>query len=214
MAATGDALQARCDANLMVAAGAIAILGSLALVIGNVVGSMVVPGHDWVADTVSNLAVGRYEIIQDVALYGYAGALLACAIGASHFHPGGHRWNAGIAALCLLALCVVVIGARNEYGDDDNDGIVVHIYVVYALGVLFAATFLLMANGMGLAARRYRALSLICAALWIIGAPLFFLVPTAYDGAWERGLGLIAAAWVVGFALMLTSAGREAAREI
>lgn len=199
----------RLSPSLLVSLGWIAILGGVALVAGNVIGSFLVPGHDWIADTVSDLAAGRYEIIQDVALYGYAGSLIACAIGAGHYHRDGARWNLGIACLALLAMCVVIIGARNEYGDSDNNGIVIHIYVVYALGLLFAALFVLMARGMGQMSAWYGHVSLGCAALWLLGAPTFFFMPTGYDGAFERGLGLVTLAWVGSFGWMLIRAGHR-----
>ncbi|WP_227267692.1 DUF998 domain-containing protein [Roseobacter weihaiensis] len=198
------------DKHLLNAAAWIAGIGTLCLLLGNVVGSIVVPDHDWVADTVSDLAAGRYEIIQDVALYGYAASLIACAIAAAHLHLDGTRWNVGIACLALLAMCVVVIGARNEYGDNDSEGIVIHIYVVYVLGLLFAVLFLSMARGLSGIARRYGVISYCCAALWIVGAPVFFLLPTEYDGAFERGLGVITMVWVTSFSWMLISVARDA----
>lgn len=194
---------------LLKAVGYVAIVGCVAMLIGNVVGSIVVPDHDWVADTVSDLAAGKYEIIQDVALYGYAASLVACAIGAAHSHRDGTKWNLGIGCLALLAMCVVIIGARNEYGDGDNEGIVIHIYVVYVIGLLFAALFVLMGHGMFLVAKWYGYLSYSCAALWIIGAPVFFFMPTGYDGAFERGLGGITIVWVMAFSWMLISAARK-----
>lgn len=202
---------ARPNSQLLIGAAIVAVAGTIAMVLGNIIGSMVVPNHDWVADTVSDLAAGKYEIIQDVALYGFAGALVACALAAAHLHLDGTRWNIGIACLALLAMCVVVIGARNEYGDNDNEGIVIHIYVVYVIGALFAALFLTMGPGLGKIARRYGVISYCCAALWIVGAPIFFFMPTGYDGSYERGLGVISIVWVIAFSWMLLSVakGRE-----
>ncbi|WP_306115542.1 DUF998 domain-containing protein [Roseovarius sp. MMSF_3305] len=196
------------NSELLFGAATVAIVGNAAMLMGNVIGSMVVPNHDWVADTVSDLAAGKYEIIQDVALYGYASALVACAVAAAHLHLDGTRWNVGIACLALLAMCVVVIGARNEYGDNDNEGVVIHIYVVYVIGLLFAVLFLSLARGLGKIARRYGIMSYCCAALWIIGAPVFFFMPTGYDGAYERGLGVITMIWVLSFSWMLISLAR------
>ncbi|WP_224826784.1 DUF998 domain-containing protein [Cognatishimia sp. MH4019] len=198
----------RPNSQLLIGSAVVAVAGTIAMVLGNIIGSMVVPNHDWVADTVSDLAAGKYEIIQDVALYGFAGALVACALAAAHLHLDGARWNIGIACLALLAMCVVVIGARNEYGDNDNEGIVIHIYVVYVIGALFAALFLTMGRGLGKIARRYGVMSYFCAALWIVGAPIFFFMPTGYDGAYERGLGIISVVWVIAFSWMLFSVAR------
>ena len=187
----------------------IAILGSISLILGNLVGSVVVPGHDFVADTVSDLAAGKYEIIQDVALYGFAAALMALALVATIFHNGDRRWSILIFALALLSACVIIIGARNEYGDNDSEGFVIHIYVVYVLGVLFATTFLIT----GLSGARFapflQPLSWGCLALWAVGAPIFFFLPTEWDGLWERGLGVICVTWTIGFAWALRHRCRE-----
>lgn len=177
--------------------------------LGNIVGSILVPNHNWMADTVSNLAAGQYEIIQDIALYAYAGTLICCALGAAHFHLDGTRWNLGIACLTLLAMLVVIIGARNEYGDGDKEGLVLHMYIVYAIGFLFAALFVLMANGLAQRSRYYQYISYGCLLLWLIGAPAFFLVPTEYDGAFERLLGLVQLTWVGMFSRMLIRVSRS-----
>lgn len=173
-------------------------------------GSLVVPNHDWVSETVSDLAAGPYAIIQDVALYGYAAALSACAIGAAHDHPGGIRWSGGILCLMLLATVVTIIGARNEYGDGDHEGIVIHIYLVYALGILFLLAPLAMASGMGRVAPAFERVALGCALLWAVGAPLYFTLPTSIDGLIERGLGLVTVVWVVTLSWLLLQRGRTA----
>ena len=107
------------------------------------------------------------------------------------------------ATVVLLAVCVVIIGARNEYGDSDNEGVVIHIYLVYALGGLFFAAFLIG----GLSGRRVASslpgVSWACLALWTVGAPTFFFLPTGWDGLWERGLGVICVVWCTVFALAL-----------
>lgn len=182
---------------------AIAIFGALALVAGNVVGSAMVPDHDWVSDTVSDLAAGKYEIIQDVALYGFAGTLAALAMGSAHLHGGSWRWSVLSIALMLLAVCVIIIGARNEYGDGDSEGIVVHIYIVYAMGVLFVGAFVLAALTFSEISKWFSRLSWGAAVFWAVGAPVFFMMSTAYDGAWERLLGLVTIVWSVALARVL-----------
>lgn len=183
----------------------LALAGGIALIAGNVVGSAIVPNHDWVSDTVSDLAAGRYEIIQDIALYGYAGTLAALALSCAHLHGGSWHWNALTFALMLLAVCVIIIGARNEYGDGDNEGIVIHSYIVYAMGALFVAAFVLAARIFRTNEVLFTKISWVCAGVWAFGAPVFFIMPTAYDGAWERGLGVVAVIWTSAFARVLLS---------
>lgn len=189
------------------------ILGAIGLVGGNIVGSIVVPNHNFAADTVSDLAAGRYEIIQDVSLYGFASSLFALGLASAHVHNGISRWSLMTFCLVLLALCVVIIGARNEYGDGDNDGIVIHIYVVYALGILFTAVFALMALEGGWIAGYLSTVSWVCLALWAVAAPIFFIMPTEWDGLWERGLGIIAVIWSIVYAIALRQFARNHDRE-
>ncbi|MEL6516515.1 MAG: DUF998 domain-containing protein, partial [Pseudomonadota bacterium] len=122
---------------LRISAG-IALLGTVLLIGSNVVGSMVVDNHDWVADTVSDLAAGRWEIIQDFGLYGYAAGLAALGLAVAHIRMPGRGWTIAALSLAALAIIVTVIGARNEYGDGDNEGVECGSYRVYALGALFA----------------------------------------------------------------------------
>ncbi len=207
-----DGLSRRSPTLLRICA-VIGLLGCVALVATNAIGSVMVPDHDWIADTVSDLAAGRYEIIQDVGLHAYAAGLLACAIAASHYHLGEGRWSLGILSLAILALCVEIVGVRNEYGDGDEEGIVVHVYVVYALGVFFAAAPLLMARGLGRAGGAYRVIAIGCGILWGICAPIFFFLPTSIDGIWERGLGIITVVWIASLCvLFLRAASRMDAR--
>ena len=185
------------DGTLLRVCAVLGVTGAAALVGANVWGSLVVPGHDFVADTVSDLAAGRYEYIQDIGLYGYAVALLALTVALAHLHAEDGRWNIGLAALGLTALLVTIIAARNEYGDNDSEGVEVHIYLVYAMGVTFTLAFACFAEGLDAIRPRYRALSYVIAVLWAVGAVIFFLLPTEWDGLWERGLGILTVIWVV-----------------
>jgi hypothetical protein len=186
----------------------IALLGISALLGSNVAGSIMVPNHDWVADTVSDLAAGSYEWIQDYGLYGYAATLFAAALGLSHLRLDGKLPGLSVVSLAMLGALVTVVGARNEYGDGDNDGVVIHIYLVYGLGVLFTVVFAAMVPGLRRFRRIYGHVSTGCAVAWGVGAPVFFLLPTAWDGLWERGLGVITCIWTAMFAVALLDAAR------
>lgn len=175
----------------------LAVLGCVALLGGTIAAQMAVPGHDWVADTISDLAAGQLEIVMDVALYGFAGGLFAAALAAAHSHMGGAGWTGGILSLAILAGIVVVVAARNEYGDGDDEGVVIHGYLVYGLGAFFALTPLLMRPGFARIARWMGKALLILAILWIVVAPIFLMSPNGIDGLIERILGLIAAAMIL-----------------
>lgn len=195
---------------LLIVCALLGFLGCVSLVAGTLVAQQLVPDHDWVAETISDLAAGRMEIVMDVALYGFAAGIIATALAAAHAHLGGIGWSGGILALALLAAVVTVIAARNEYGDGDDEGVVIHIYLVYALGLLFALVPLLMSTGAARdsrwSCRALRGLGI----LWAVASPVFFLVPTAYDGLYERLLGLVAAAVVCVLCAVFLKRGRRA----
>ncbi len=99
------------------------------------------------------------------------------------------------------------MGARNEYGDSDTDGVVIHIYLVYALGLLMVVLPWSMSYGAGQTGQVYgRALKGIT-ILWTISAPFFFFLPDSVDGIYERYLGLIAMGAVVTLAWLFISLG-------
>ena len=179
----------------------IAFAGCALLALSILVADVVVPDHDWMADTISDLGAGRYEYIVDVGIYGYAAALLACAVGAAHAHLGGRRWSWGIYGLILLGLIVFLVGARNEYGDADQDGAVIHVYLVYALGALFAVIPWAMADGLDVASPRLGFAARAVSVAWIPMAPVFFFLPDGADGIYERVLGLVTFAFVAAMAL-------------
>ena len=195
--------------NFLTAMAIVGILGCLSFIVAVVVGDLVVPDHDFVADTISDLGAGQYELIADVGIYSFSAALVACALGASHAHLGGDRWSWALGGLAFLALIVFLVGARNEYGDGDEEGVVIHVYLVYALGLLFAVVPWAMARGAGIVGRGWRIAFRWWAIVWALAAPVFFLVPTAYDGLYERGLMLVAIGFTITLSLLLVARARS-----
>ncbi|QXT39652.1 DUF998 domain-containing protein [Gymnodinialimonas ceratoperidinii] len=191
---TQSSPHARCDVNRgFLKAMALTIwAGCIAVVVGLLVAQAMVPEYNWIADTISDLAAGENEIIMDVALYGFAFSFFAAALGLSHVR--GWDWRLPVSGLSMagIAALIVVIGARNEYGDNDNDGVVIHVQLVYGLGVLMAAAPFLAARFAGEVHDGYGTALRVLGAVWIVAAPIFFFTGTSYDGLYERGLGLLA----------------------
>lgn len=191
---------ARQSPGLIAICAVAALLGALALTLSILIAPLFVPDYDWIADTISDLGAGEYEFIVDIGLYAYGTGLAFLAVGSAHTHPGGTGWSIGTLILVALAFIVIIIGARNEYGDGDSEGVVIHVYLVYALGLGFAVAPFAMAGGAGSGmAVWFRALG----ALWCLAAPVFFFLPTGMDGVYERGLGVIALAWTSCLAWLL-----------
>ncbi|MFX0547463.1 DUF998 domain-containing protein [Roseovarius sp. S1116L3] len=193
---------------LLIALGVIGLGGCAALIIGTLVAPYYVPNHDWVADTISDLAAGEWELIMDIALYGFAAGLMATALAASHAHLGKSGWSIGVISFAILAALVVIVGARNEYGDNDNEGVVIHIYLVYGLGVLFALVSAVMQAGLRTAGHGHAGWWIIALGIgWTVMAPVFLMSSTGIDGLLERILGLFACGMVVALSLVFLRRG-------
>lgn len=193
----------------LIALGWLGILSCAVFAAAVVTADLMVPRQGWMADTISDLGAGELEFIVDIGLYGYSGGLIACALGAAHIHLGGARWSWGVAGLAFLGLIVFLVGARNEYGDGDNEGVVIHSYLVYALGFLFFAVPMAMSFGARAAGVRFLRAFRIGSVLWALAAPPFFFMPDGVDGAYERGLMLLSFIFVVAFGRLLIAEGRR-----
>ncbi|WP_254695682.1 DUF998 domain-containing protein [Leisingera sp. NJS204] len=194
---------------LMIVLGWYAIIGCIVFSAAIIAADFIVPDHDWIADTISDLGAGKYEFIVDIGIYAFSGSLISVALLAAHVHMGGWGWSCGIIGLALLGLIVFLVGARNEYGDNDSDGVVIHIYLVYALGLLMAIIPWLMSQGAARAGRYYGQVLVGISIVWAISAPVFFFLPDEIDGIYERYLGLIAFAFVFVLARLFIRRGRK-----
>lgn len=182
---------------LMLALGWYAIFGCIVFGLTILIADFVVPDHDWIADTISDLGAGKYEFIVDIGIYAFSASLVSVALLAAHAHLGGWSWSFGIIGFAVLGLIVFLVGARNEYGDNDSHGVVIHIYLVYAVGLLMAALPWAMAQGARRAGRHFGRILIAISILWMISAPIFFFLPDSIDGIYERYLGLIAFCTVI-----------------
>lgn len=168
----------------------LAFAGPIIFVLSILIADVVVPDHDWVADTISDLGAGRFEFIVDIGIYAYAATLIACAVATSHAHLGGRGWTLGIYGLIAAGLIVFLIGARNEYGDGDDSTWHIHIYLVLAVYAIFAVIPWTMARGMAAIVPRAGLVARGMGILWIPTAPVFLFMSTEIDGLYERFLGL------------------------
>ncbi|MAM63206.1 MAG: hypothetical protein CMH11_17100 [Maritimibacter sp.] len=191
----------------MILLGWIVIAGCTALAAAILIADVAVPNHDWIADTISDLGAGRYEFIVDIGLYSYSIGILSAALLSAHVHLGGKRWSIGIFALLIFGLLVFLIGARNEYGDADSDGWVIHQYLVYGVGAAVLVIAFTMAKGLKRANDRYAYAMRGLGALWMISAPVFFFLPTDIDGLYERALGVISGAILITLAIFFIRRG-------
>ena len=198
------------DPQFVRACALVVVLGVIAMGIATVAADIVVPENDWISDTISEMAAGQdTRWIADLGIYGLAVGIMFAALGCAHLHPGSTRWSIGTGLLGVAAFVVFMIGVRNEYGDGDNDGVSIHLYLVAALGLLMTAIPLLLSVAAGLVSHGHLVALRVLGVLWAVTAPIFFIMPDGYDGAYERGLGVLAGVILLTIASLLRrGAGR------
>lgn len=195
--------------NLAKALGWIAVAGCGIFAVSILIADFVVPDHDWIADTISDLGAGRYEFIVDIGIYAFSASLMSVALLAAHDHLGGARWSFGVVGLTLLGLIVFLVGARNEYGDKDSEGVVIHVYLTYVLALIMAAVPWMMADGASREGDGWARILISISVVWTVSAPVFYFLPDGIDGIYERYLGLIAFTLVLTLAKLFIRRGRR-----
>lgn len=198
---------------LLLALGWYAIVGCLICGATIVIAPSFVPDYDWFADTISDLAAGEYESIVDIGIYAFSASLISIALLAAHSHMGGWGWSVGTVGFAALGLIVFLVGARNEYGDSDDEGVVIHIYLIFAIAGIMAVLPWAMSRGARKAGRSYARILIAISAIWTISTPIFFVLPTQVEGIYERYLALLAVAAVVTLAWLFIERGRKLSQE-
>ncbi|MGF1550965.1 MAG: DUF998 domain-containing protein [Paracoccaceae bacterium] len=171
---------------LMVCAVA-GFLGTLAPMV-TIVWAAEVTDHDFIADTVSDLARGPRKNIMDAGFYINAAGMLGLAIAAAHAHLGRAAWSCGTFCLAFVALVVVLLGLWDEFHTAENNppGMTVHTKLTFFLAPLYLAGPILMAGGAKGVAPRYATAFHVAAGGWIVFAVAFKLAPSGYDGLMEK----------------------------
>ena len=172
---------------LLMACGAIGLIGSLIPLFTIVWADIAVGNHDFIADSISDLARGPERFIMDVGFYAAAAGLLALAIGCAHAHLGRTGWSLGILSLALAALVVVMLGLWDAFGSTaEGDGMSVHTQLSFALAPLYLVGPLLMATAAGHIDDRLRWSFIAAGVIWLVFAAAFKLTPTSVDGIFEK----------------------------
>lgn len=185
----------------------VAILGAVAVIVANLVAAWLHPTTGLFADTISNLAAGRYHWILDAALVVFALGMVMVALAMWDMHLEGWRWRIGAALIGLSGFAIAVIALYNEYGDNDTGGLVIHLEVVVAMALAFAAGAILLSLGLTRIGSGWSAFSLWCGIGWLaLGLAFFFLASDAWDGLVERLAAGLMVLWSLGMARLV---GRE-----
>ncbi len=189
--------------------GLIGLIGVFASAATNLAGIILVEQHDPIADTISNLAAGNeHAWLQDAGLIVFGVGLISLGIGLWRLALGGMGWKIAAALLGCSGLAVFLIAFVNEYGDADNKGAILHFYVVATFALMTGLTPWLMAGGLHAFGSNLGRLAPALTIAWFVLAPALLLIPTGYDGAYERLLGLVILAWTGWLSYVLWKCGR------
>ena len=153
------------------------------------------------SDTISNLAAGPWDILSDLGIYAFVVGVLAVTVGLIRWRVSRWDWRLGTVLLVLLAIDYTLIAAYEAYST--GEGMQIHYKLVYFMGAAFPLTVLLTAGQFYEIDRRLGIALYVGGALWAIAAPFLFLVPTAWDGLYERGLALGKLGWFVIMGVMI-----------
>lgn len=187
--------------------GVAGLVGTLSAVTANVIGSVLLSDHNWVKNTISALAQGEYGWIQDLGLHLWAIGILACAAGLFLLQEGDARWNAGCLLLALVGIDIMIIAVFDEHPGKHYFGANVHLWAVYALLALFCLSVFLLAFPLKAFHTTWRSFGIAIGASWLILGAIYWFVPTRWNGAYERFLGLILAAWIMAISALLMRRG-------
>ena len=194
---------------LLAFCGALGLAGAAGLIGFGLIAQLQVPSHDPVAETISDLGDGPGAVWMDLGFYVQGTGLAALGLGATHAHLGRWGWSLGAACLVLLGAVVALLGAFDEFHTRPvpTEAYTVHTRLTFALVPLYVLGMVGMAAGAARVARAFGPLLLGSAAVLALLGPLFYVVPTGYDGLVERLLLLPGLAWTLSLSWILLRRG-------
>lgn len=192
---------------LLVLCGAVGIVGNLGPIAAMVL-ALPVAEHDFMADTISDLARGPHAWLMDTGFYLGAAGMLALAIGAAHYHIGRWAWSAGLFCLALLALVITLLGVWDDI-TPEGAGMTVHTRLTFLLGPLYLAGPLLMAPAIARVDRGLAVAFAASAVLWIVFAAAFKLTGDGIDGLLEKIAVAATLVWTLPLAAVLLRRGLD-----
>ncbi len=185
--------------------GGTAIAGCLIAIVLDFVGIGLSDRVGMIRDTISDLAAAKQDTVvddlADVGLFAFVIGVLATSAGLLRWRIERLDWKIGVVALAIVAVCVTLIAGYEAY--TTGDGPVIHYRLVYVLGVAFPLAVLLTAGQFWEINKALGIALYVGGALWLVLGPLLFLVPTAYDGGYERMLAALMLAWFITMGVMI-----------
>ena len=171
----------------------------------NVVATLLVPDVSFLHATISNVAAGPYDWVQDLGFYVLAAGLVALAWAMGDVAGTGRPWTFSRIAFVIMALALIPIAAVHEYGDGDADKGAVHLESVLVYGVGYMAAMLLATRRMKAADDRWLWINIATVVLWLALAAWYFTMEDRWYGLVERIVGAIMLVHIAVLALWVRS---------
>ncbi len=191
--------------NISRALGAVAVGGCVIAIVMDAIGVGLSDSVGMIRDTISDLAANQrntmVDEIADIGIYAFVASVIATTFGLLRWRIDRLDWKIGSWLLVAVAICVTLIAGYEAY--TTGDGPVIHYRLVYVMGVAFPLTVLLTAGQFWEINRRLGIALYVGGALWAVLGPLLFMIPTAYDGAYERMLAGMMLAWFITMGVMI-----------
>jgi len=190
--------------------GLVGMIGCAVALIADLLGVRLSDHIGLVSDTISNLAAGgRWDWLMDYGLYAFVLAVLAVALGTSRWRfDSDWQWAAGQVLLIVIAADIFAIAAYEAYSNPQA-GPQLHYKFVYLLGIAFPLMAWLTSDGLGSVSGRLRTPLRVFAVGWALAGPVLFVMPTAWDGLYERVLALLMLGWFALVAWLLWQLSRS-----
>lgn len=158
-----------------------------------------------VRDTISDLAASKgntaVDEIADIGLYAFVLCVLATTYGLLRWRIDRMDWKIGSWLLVIVAVCITLIAGYEAY--TTGDGPVIHYWLVYILGFSFPLTVLLTAGQFWEIKKPLGIALYALGVLWLVLGPVLFLIPTGWDGLYERMLAGLMLLWFITMGVMI-----------
>ena len=173
--------------------------------------SFLTPDTNMIASTISDVAAGPFDWVQDMGLYILSAALCVLAYGMHKLDEKRWHWKAGVVTMLVMAAAITIMGGYEQYGDGNSRGLVIHGYLVYTFGGAFCAALLLSIPALIQRDYRWLPLNILYLLTWSAVSVYYYSMGTGWDGLVERLLGLGYLAWLG--LLVLSPCGRTLGRD-
>ncbi|MEE4199254.1 DUF998 domain-containing protein [Erythrobacter sp.] len=187
--------------------GGLAIAGCLIAIVMDFVGLGLSERVGMARDTISDLAAAKpqrdtpIDDLVDAGLFAFVGGVLATTAGLLRWRIERLDWKAGAFFLVVVAISVALVAGYEAY--TTGDGPVIHRALVYTLGLAFPLTVLLTAGQFYEISKVLGVALYALGIVWLIMGPGLFVVPTAWDGGYERVLAALMLTWFITMGVMI-----------